>query len=55
MAAKIKDVAARAGVSISTVSKVLKGTYAISDDTKNRVYRAIQELGYYPNSLAEKF
>ena len=55
MAAKIKDVAARAQVSMSTVSKVLKGTYSISDDTKDRVYRAIQELGYYPNSLAEKF
>ncbi len=48
----IKDVANHAGVSISTVSKVLNGYPAISEDTKQRVRNAIDELGYVPNVVA---
>lgn len=45
----MKDVAELAGVTQPTVSYVINGTATISDDVKERVYRAIQELGYKPN------
>ena len=48
----IKEVAKRAGVAISTVSKVLNGYPNISDETKARVNEAIRELNYIPNSIA---
>ncbi len=50
--ASIKDVAKLAGVSKSTVSKVLNGYDTISDDTKKRVNTAVKELNYYPNQIA---
>ncbi|THK33789.1 LacI family DNA-binding transcriptional regulator [Ensifer sp. MPMI2T] len=46
------EVAAKAGVSRMTVSKVLREVGSISDDTRQRVRQAAQELGYLPNSLA---
>ncbi|WLD64398.1 LacI family DNA-binding transcriptional regulator [Pseudomonas sp. OVF7] len=46
------DVASRAGVSTSTVSHVLNGTRKVSSATVQAVQRAIQELGYIPNTLA---
>lgn len=49
---KIGDVAARAGVSISTVSYVLSGKRPISAATTARVEKAIDELGYRPNAGA---
>ena len=48
----IKDVAKHAGVAISTVSKVLNDYPKISEDTKQKVRTAIEELGYVPNSVA---
>ena len=48
----IKEVAKRAGVAISTVSKVLNGYPNISEETKVRVNEAIRELNYIPNSIA---
>lgn len=45
----MKDVAKLAGVTQPTVSYVINGTATISDDVKERVYHAIQELGYKPN------
>ena len=48
----IKEVAKHAGVAISTVSKVLKGYPNISEETKEKVQKAIQELNYIPNSIA---
>ena len=48
----IKDVAAHAGVAISTVSKVLKDYPNISDETRAKVQKAIKELNYIPNSIA---
>lgn len=50
--ASIKDVAKRADVAISTVSKVLNGYAGVSEETKRRVNRAIQELNYTPNAVA---
>lgn len=48
----INDVAKAAGVSASTVSRVLSDSPRISDVTKNRVREAIKELNYYPNAVA---
>ncbi len=49
----IKDVAKRAGVSISTVSNVLNKSKYVSDDLKIRVNVAVQELGYQANPIAQ--
>ncbi len=46
------DVAAAAGVSTMTVSRVVNGTGRVSEATRERVRRAIEELGYQPNQLA---
>ena len=51
--ATIKDVAKRAGVSPSTVSRTLKDNPAISEETKVKVRAAMDELGYVPNSAAQ--
>jgi LacI family transcriptional regulator len=48
----IKDVAARAGVSMATVSRVLTGDYPVADLTRARVQRAVQELDYVVNAHA---
>lgn len=50
--ASIKDVAKRAGVSISTVSNVINGTKFVSDETKHIVQIAIKELGYEVDTVA---
>lgn len=49
MAVTIKDVAALAGVSTSTVSRTCKDHPSISRETKEKVRRAMAELGYEPN------
>lgn len=45
-------VAQRAGVSPSTVSRILNGTAVVSDDKKHAVDAAIAELGFVPNPVA---
>jgi LacI family transcriptional regulator len=52
MSSTIKDVAKRAGVSISTVSRVLNGTAQVRSEKKAAVERAAHELGYSPNPAA---
>ena len=52
MAVTIKDVAALAGVSPSTVSRTCKNNPSISEETKERVRKAMAELGYEPNFQA---
>ncbi|HKD07607.1 MAG TPA: LacI family DNA-binding transcriptional regulator [Bryobacteraceae bacterium] len=52
MSVSIKDVAARAGVSIATVSHVLNGTRGTRQETRDRVEEAIRELGYAQNQAA---
>ncbi|MGD9100369.1 MAG: LacI family DNA-binding transcriptional regulator [Anaerolineae bacterium] len=48
----IKDVAARAGVSRQTVSRVINDKAEVSPDTRARVLAVIEELGYRPNAAA---
>jgi LacI family transcriptional regulator len=48
----IKDVAASAGVSIKTVSRVVNAEEAVHPETRARVLHAIQVLGYVPNTAA---
>lgn len=48
----IKDVALRAGVSVTTVSRVLNNRGYLSQELKNRVFGAMEELNYRPNELA---
>ncbi|MBR5637417.1 MAG: LacI family DNA-binding transcriptional regulator, partial [Pseudobutyrivibrio sp.] len=55
MSVTIKDVANEAGVSISTVSKIINGKGSISQDTINRVQETIRKLNYTPNSRAVSF
>ncbi len=49
----MQDVADRAGVSKSTVSRVLSGKVALSRATCDKVNAAIAELGFRPNTLAQ--
>ena len=52
MRVTIKEVAKEAGVSLSTVSRVLHNNPKISEKTKETVNKAIKKLGYYPNVIA---
>ncbi len=46
------DVAARAGVSTTTVSHVLNETRFVAEETRRRILAAIEETGYSPNTVA---
>lgn len=48
----IKDVAARAGVSRQTVSRVINDKPEVSPETRSRVLAAIDDLGYRPSAVA---
>jgi DNA-binding LacI/PurR family transcriptional regulator len=48
----LKDVAARAGVSYQTVSKVINNQVSVSPDTAARIWEAVHELKYRPNVSA---
>lgn len=52
MMVSIKDVAKRADVAISTVSKVLNNYPNVSEETKRKVKEAVEELNFVPNSVA---
>lgn len=47
----MKTVAAYAGVSAQTVSRVLRGTGYVSDETRAKVLEAVEAVGYRPNAL----
>ncbi len=47
------DVARRAGVSIATVSRVLSKSGLVAEPTRRRVMKAVDRLGYAPNSIAK--
>ena len=50
--ASIKDVAIAAGVSTSTVSRIINENPAISAETREKVLKVMKELDYVPNSMA---
>ncbi|MFI1730056.1 LacI family DNA-binding transcriptional regulator [Streptomyces acidicola] len=50
--ASIKDVAAEAGVSVATVSRVLNDHPSVSQEARTRVLAAVEALGYRPNAVA---
>ena len=53
MRSGIKQVAQHAGVSIASVSHVINNTRYVSDEVKRKVYEAMEELDYRPNSSKE--
>ncbi|KGP81278.1 MULTISPECIES: LacI family DNA-binding transcriptional regulator [unclassified Paenibacillus] len=50
--ATIHDVALKAGVSVTTVSRVLNNRGYISQKTRDKVYQTMNELNYRPNEIA---
>lgn len=52
MAAKLSDVAKKAGCSVTTVSRVINNHGYLSQKTKDKVFAAMRELNYRPNSIA---
>ncbi|OJG81707.1 LacI family transcriptional regulator [Enterococcus ratti] len=52
MAITVKDVAKKAGVATSTVSRVINDHPSISESTKKKVRKVMDELGYVPNITA---
>ncbi|MGZ9809470.1 LacI family DNA-binding transcriptional regulator [Pseudoroseicyclus sp. H15] len=49
---RLSDVAASAGVSVATASKALNGTGRMTSETRERVRRVAEELGFRPNAMA---
>lgn len=52
MAATIRDVAREAGVAVCTVSFAMNGSAHVSEETKKRIFDAIEKLNYRPNRSA---
>lgn len=52
--AKIEDIAKKAGVSITTVSRAINNHPYVSEKTKARIFKTMEELNYTPNSIAQQ-
>ncbi len=52
MKVTIQDVAREAGVSITTVSRVMNNNYPVKKETREKVEKIIEEMNFTPNSLA---
>ncbi|HTK27644.1 MAG TPA: LacI family DNA-binding transcriptional regulator [Pyrinomonadaceae bacterium] len=50
---RIKDIAREAGVSTATVSHVINNTKYVTDETREKVQRAIKKFNYHPNAHAQ--
>ena len=50
--ATLRDVANRAGVTVTTVSRMLNGRVKVSGETREKIENAMRELGYHPNEMA---
>ena len=48
----LADIARRAGVSTNTVSRVVRGDPEVSEKTRARISKLVEELGYVPNYAA---
>ena len=48
----IKDVAKRSGYSVATVSAVINDLPIVSEKSKNKILKVIEEMGYRPNNIA---
>jgi len=55
MAVTIKDIAKRVGLSVTTVSRALNDYDDVNADTKALIQQTATEMGYTPNSLAQRF
>ena len=55
MATTIKEIAAKAKVSIATVSRVLNNDSKVSEETRKKILRYSNQLNYRPNILARSF
>jgi LacI family transcriptional regulator len=53
MSVRMKDIARDVGVSVMTVSKVIRNHSDISEETRKRVLKRIKELNYTPNAAAQ--
>lgn len=54
MAVTIKDIAKKAGYSVTTVSRALNGYDDVNEDTREKIIAVARELGYYPNRIAQQ-
>ena len=52
MAVTIKELSARCGLSVSTVSKALNDYPDVSEETRQQVRAVADEMGYRPNAIA---
>ena len=50
--ATIKDVAKKCGVGVATVSYALNGSNQVSEETRSKILKVAEEMGYVPNSYA---
>jgi LacI family transcriptional regulator len=48
----LKEIAEKAGVSISTVSRTLNNYPDVSEETREKIFRIARELNYFPNAVA---
>lgn len=53
MPIRIQDISKRLGISVSTVSKALNNYEDVSQETRERVKQAADEMGYYPSATAK--
>lgn len=54
MAATLKDIAQKVGISVTTVSRALAGYDDVAESTRQRIQAAAAELGYHPNVMAQR-
>lgn len=54
MAITLKEVARKAGVSVTTASRALSGYDDVADDTRKRIQHTADQLGYKPNLMARR-
>ena len=55
MAVTIKDIAKQVGLSVTTVSRALNDFDDVNAETKELIRRTAAEMGYVPNSMAQRF